>query len=77
MILGGVSEMILRGVSEMIRVWRIQTSLLLAGVSWKIFKSFKMKLFTEQQIDDMIELKFGKLVTTAKYTSFVSNRVFG
>ena len=36
-----------------------------------------MKLFTEQQIDDIIELKFGKLVTTPKHTSYVSNRVLG
>ena len=47
------------------------------GVSWKIFKRIKMKTFTEQQIDDIIKLKFGKLVTTPKFTSYVSNKVLG
>ena len=40
-----------------------------------------MKLFTEQQVDDLIKLKFGELVTTAVNTSYVSNwrlgKIFG
>ena len=36
-----------------------------------------MKLFTEQQVDDLIKLKFGKLVTTPSHTSYASNRVLG
>ena len=36
-----------------------------------------MKTFTEQQIDDLIKLKFGKLVATPKHTSYASDRVLG
>ena len=36
-----------------------------------------MKEFSETQIDDMIKLKFGRLVTAASHRSFVSNRVLG
>lgn len=34
-----------------------------------------MKEFTEQKVDDIIKLKFGKLVDVPGHTSFVSNRV--
>ena len=36
-----------------------------------------MKLFSEQQIDDIIKLKFGALVTEAGCQSYVPNRVLG
>ena len=36
-----------------------------------------MKLFTDSMIDDLIKLKFGKLVTSVDNPSFVSNRVLG
>lgn len=36
-----------------------------------------MKTFTEAQVDDIIKLKFGKLVTDANHTSFVQDRVLG
>ena len=36
-----------------------------------------MNLFTEDQVDDLIKLKFGQLVTTADHTSYVCNRVLG
>ena len=32
-----------------------------------------MKSFTEQQIDDIIKLKFGKLVTTPGHRAYVSD----
>ena len=35
------------------------------------------KAFTEQQVDDIIRLKFGSVVTTADRPSYVSNRVLG
>ena len=37
----------------------------------------QIKLFTEQQVDDIIKLKFGALVTGADRPSYVSNRVLG
>ena len=36
-----------------------------------------MKHFTKEQVDDMIKLKFGQLVTSANNTSYVPNRVLG
>ena len=36
-----------------------------------------MKEFTEQQIDDIIKLKFGTLASTAPSTAYVSDRVLG
>ena len=36
-----------------------------------------MKLFTEQQIDDLLKLKFGGVVTSLPSTSYVPNRVLG
>ena len=36
-----------------------------------------MKYWTEQQIDDMIKLKFGKLVSESGHDSFVSNKILG
>ena len=36
-----------------------------------------MKQFTEQQVDDIIKLKFGALVQTADHCSFVSNKILG
>ena len=33
-----------------------------------------MKIFSEQQIDDIIKLKFGKLVTEVGHTSYVGNQ---
>ena len=36
-----------------------------------------MKEFTKQQVDDIIKLKFGWLVTSAHHTSYVPNRVLG
>ena len=36
-----------------------------------------MKQITEQQVDDLIKLKFGRLVTDVGHTSFVSNRILG
>ena len=36
-----------------------------------------MKLFTETQIDDLIKLKFGKIVTEAGHPAFVSNSTLG
>ena len=36
-----------------------------------------MKELTEQMIDDIIKLKFGRLVDEAGHTSFVSNRILG
>ena len=34
-----------------------------------------MKDFTEQQVDDLIKLKFSRLVESKEHTSYVSNRV--
>ena len=36
-----------------------------------------MKEFTSQQVEDIIKLKFGKLVSSAENTAYVSNRVLG
>ena len=36
-----------------------------------------MKLFTEQQVDDILKLKFGAVVTSYPSTSYVSNRILG
>ena len=36
-----------------------------------------MKVFTEQQVDDLIKLKFGSLVTERGHRSYVSNPVLG
>ena len=33
--------------------------------------------FSDKQVDDLIKLKFGKLVELAEHTSYVSNRVLG
>ena len=36
-----------------------------------------MKQFSEQQVDDIIKLKFGKLVDAPGHTSYVSNKILG
>ena len=36
-----------------------------------------MKLFTDQQVDDLIKLKFGQLVTNVNHKSYISNRILG
>ena len=36
-----------------------------------------MKKVTEQQIDDIIKLKFGKLVEEIGHTSYLSNKILG
>ena len=36
-----------------------------------------MKEFTEQQVDDIIKLKFGKLVTEPGHKQYVGNQVLG
>ena len=36
-----------------------------------------VKQFTEQQVDDLIKLKFGRLVTSAKNVQYVSNATLG
>ena len=36
-----------------------------------------MKLFNEQQIDDLLKLKFGKIVTQPGHTAYVSNQILG
>ena len=36
-----------------------------------------MKEFSEQQVDDIIKLKFGKLVSEPGHRQYVSNRVLG
>jgi hypothetical protein len=36
-----------------------------------------VKQFTEQQVDDLIKLKFGRLVTSEKNKQYVSNAVLG
>ena len=36
-----------------------------------------MKIFSEQQVDDLIKLKFGKLVTERGHRSYVSNNLLG
>ena len=36
-----------------------------------------MKQFSEQQVDDIIKLKFGRLVTSLNHTSYISNRILG
>ena len=36
-----------------------------------------MKEFTEQQVNDLIRLKYGRLVDSPSNTSYVSNRVLG
>ena len=36
-----------------------------------------MKVFSEQQIDDLLKLKFGKIVIEPGHFSYVSNTVLG
>ena len=36
-----------------------------------------MKLWTENQVDDIIKLKFGKLVTESGHQAYVSNKILG
>ena len=36
-----------------------------------------MKTFTKEQVDDIIKLKFGRLVTSASNISYVPNHVLG
>ena len=36
-----------------------------------------MKEFSEQQVDDIIKLKFGKLVTEPGHKQYVANRILG
>ena len=36
-----------------------------------------MKFYSEQQVSDLIKLKYGQLVTTPHHCSFVSNRLLG
>ena len=36
-----------------------------------------MKTYSEQQVEDMIKLKFGQLVSTPHHRSFVSNKLLG
>ena len=37
----------------------------------------EMKVFTEQQVDDLLKLKHGKIVTESGQSAFVSNAVLG
>ena len=39
--------------------------------------NYKMKTFTEQQVADIIKLKFGKQVTSANNPSYASNAALG
>ena len=36
-----------------------------------------MKEFTDNQVDDILKLKFGKIVTSIDHTSYVSNHILG
>ena len=36
-----------------------------------------MKIFSEKQIDDLLKLKFGKIVTEPGHIAYVSNTVLG
>ena len=36
-----------------------------------------MKEFTDQQIQDIIKLKLGKIVTSANNATYISNKVLG
>jgi hypothetical protein len=36
-----------------------------------------MKVFTEEQVDDILKLKFGAVVTSYPSTSYISNHVLG
>ena len=36
-----------------------------------------MKHFTDQQVDDLLKLKFGSIVTKLGHTSYISDRVLG
>ena len=36
-----------------------------------------MKQFTEAQVEDIIKLKYGQLVSHHRHQSFVSNRILG
>ena len=36
-----------------------------------------VKQFTEQQVDDLIKLKYGRLVTSADNVQYVSNATLG
>ena len=36
-----------------------------------------MKEFTNQQIQDIIKLKFGKMVTSNNNATYISNRILG
>ena len=36
-----------------------------------------MKVFTETWIDDLLKLKFGKVVTEPGHTAYISNQVLG
>ena len=36
-----------------------------------------MKDISEQKVDDIIKLKFGRLVTEIGHTSFVSDKILG
>ena len=36
-----------------------------------------MKTFSDEQVDDLLKLKFGAMVTSYPSTSYVSNRVLG
>ena len=36
-----------------------------------------VKYFTEQQVDDLIKLKFGRLVESADHVQYVSNAILG
>ena len=36
-----------------------------------------MKVFSENQIDDILKLKFGKIVSEPGHTAYVSNTVLG
>ena len=38
---------------------------------------YYMKQFTEEQIDDLLKLKFGKVVEESGHTAFVSNKTLG
>ena len=36
-----------------------------------------MKVFSEQQVDDLLKLKFGAVVTKLGHTSYVSDKLLG
>ena len=46
-------------------------------ISIILLEKLRKKFFTDKQIDDLLKLKYGKIVTEPGHTAYVSNAILG